>query len=164
MENENKSEKAFKLDKQIKERELERRKLFISNVLDLVQVYDEQLYKYVQGEGAEPNWAGYLGDINKYYPRSKIERWRRIINKLIKKFDIDINSFVSVPETRLEIISSIAENKEDAENLIADAKILTSRDFTNLIRVRQGKPVEDNCNHKFVTYDICYKCGTKVKQ
>jgi len=161
---EDKSLKAFELDKSIKENELVRRKLFIKNILGLVQMYEEKLYEYLQGEGIEPNWAGYLGDVEKYYTRSKIERWRKIINKLIKEFGIDINSIVEVPETRLEDISLVAENKEHAENLIMNAKILKSRDFKDLIRVNQGKPIMDDCEHDFQEYKICKKCGLKRRK
>ena len=164
MKEENKSQKAFEIDKSIKDNELQRRKLFISNILSLVQMYDEGLYKHILGEGVEPNWAGYLGDIQKYYTRSKIERWRKIINKLIKKFGIDINSFIEVPETRLEAISRVSETKEEAESLIMDAKILTARDFRDLINKKLGKPTTDNCEHKFVEYAICLVCGLKNKK
>ena len=164
MEEQNKAQIAFEIDKSIKDNELTRRKLFIKNILSLVQMYDEKLYQYLQGEGVKPNWAGYLGDVEKYYTRSKIERWRKIINKLIKGFGIDINLIIEVPETRLEAISKIAKTKEEAENLIMDAKMLTSRDFKNLILTKRGKPTTDECVHKFVEYEICKRCGLKNKK
>lgn len=164
MKNENQAQKAFEIDKSIKENELTRRKLFISNILNLIQMYDEDLYKYILGEGVEPKWSSYLADVEKFYSRSKIERWRRIINKLVKKLGIDINSIADIPETRLKELCSVCDTKEKAEELITQAKVLTSLDFKNLIRKEKGLPTTDECEHILVEYEICSKCGLKHKK
>ena len=163
MTNQENAQKAFDIDKSIKANELQRRKLFIANILGLIQMYDEKLYQYLQGEGVKPNWAGYLSDTEKYYTRSKVEMWRKILNRLVKKFGIDINLIIEVPATRLEKVARFSKNKEEAELLIADAKVLTSRDFKDLIRKKQGKVSLDDCQHEFVEYKICSVCGLKNK-
>jgi len=164
MEDENKAQKAFELDKSIKEDELKRRMLFISNIQKLIQMYNEDLYKFILGEGVEPKWSAYLADIEKFYSRTKVERWRRIVNRLLKEFEIDVNSIIYIPETRLEEIVRVSKTKEEAEALIMQAKVLTTLDFKNLLREKRGKPTTDECQHNLVTYDICSKCGFKTKK
>jgi len=164
MEDTNKAQKAFEIDKSIKEDELKRRMLFISNIQKLIQMYDEDLYQFILGEGVEPKWSAYLADIEKFYSRGKIERWRKIITKLVTKFGIDINSIIYIPETRLEDIANNSNSKEEAEELITQAKVLTSLDFKNLLREKQGKPTTDECEHKMVEYEICSICGVKKKR
>lgn len=167
MEREQKEERAkqaFELDQSIKGNEKQRRKLLISNILDLIKMHDNGLYKSVLGEGVEPKWSGYLSDVGVFYTRSKIARWRRIITKLIQQYNLDINNLIDVPETRLEDIVRISKNKEDAELLIEKAKLYIGMDWINLVRTAKGKPTMEDCPHNFEVYRVCKDCGAKSKQ
>ena len=48
--------------------------------------------------------------------------------------------------------------------MLIDAKVLTPRDFKDMIRKKQGKVSLDDCEHKMVEYKICSVCGLKQKK
>jgi len=159
------NEEAFNLYQQVKDNEKTRRKLFILNVVSLTEIYNKNLYKEILGEEVEPKWNGLLADLEIYYTRSKIERWRKIITKLVGELKIDPEKLIEIPETRLENIVSIYD-KQDAEinDLLELAKNMIPIDWRNLVRSAQGKVTTDDCDHEFQEYQICKKCGFRVKK
>lgn len=173
-EKEKNAEKAFKIHQDIIEREKQRRKLFGLNVLDLVIMYGKDFYKLILGEGAEAKWNGYLSDIEIYYSRSKIERWRRIIEKLIQQFGLEIDTFIDIPETRLEGVVDIIKAREkdkkevileDVEKLLHMAREMISLDWNNIVKKERGKITTEECEHKKMdVYRICKVCGFRIKQ
>ena len=172
-EKEQRGEEAFQLYQEIKDNELQRRKLFISNMLDLVKMYDKKLYKEVLGEGTEPKWSGFLADVAIYYSRAKIERWQRIIEKLVKEFNIEVDSFIDIPETRIDEVIDIVKRierkekrkikKEEVEKLLNTAREIIPLDWKNIIRKSKGEETTEECKHEFQIYQICKKCGFRAK-
>ena len=148
----------FGLNKAIKEKELERRKLMIENIDTLANIFDKKLYK-VEFE----DWAGFLGQIEVFYSRTEVNRFLIIKKRLIDEFNFDPYTFLDIPVVRLENITKFAKNKAHASELIDKAKTLTSQDWRNEINVLKGKPAMEDCKHDFQGYEICKICGLKRK-
>lgn len=159
------NEEAFNLYQQIKTNEKERRKLFILNVVSLAEIYNKKLYKEILGDEMEAKWSGLLADLEIYYTRSKIERWRRIITKLVGELKVNPEELIEIPETRLENIVNIYDKQEQRiDELLELAKNMIPIDWRNLVRIAQGKVSTDDCEHEFQEYKICKKCGFRVKK
>lgn len=161
---EEKGKKAFNIHKQIEAREIKRRELFAQNVLDLVQMHDEKLYEPILGFDPPPKWSGYLGLIELFYSRSQVERWRKIINKLVKDWDIEPKVFITIPETRLEDIANLIQDKKEGLELLAQAGTVTAMDWRRIVQELKGEPTSDTCKHGYEVYRICKKCGDKIHQ
>jgi len=164
MNEQEKAEQGFELNESIKKRELARRKLFGLNVIDLVRMYDDDLYQSVLGKGVEPKWSAYLSQIEVYYSRWQVERWRRFYNLYIKKLGLEIDSFIDIPESRLQALLPLVKTVEEAEEWFGKARILTAQDFSIEVREAKGLPLPDDCKHQHEVYRICKRCGDKIKQ
>ena len=154
---------AFNRHQTIIGREIARRRLFAENVLDLSEMFENQEYKVILGFDPPPQWSGYLSQVEVYYSRGQVERWRKIVKKLIKDFGFIIDEIVDIPEGRLEDITKISETKDEANELIVIAKTALPRDWKITINKRIGKPNPDDCEHKPEHFAICKRCGNKEK-
>ncbi len=163
MNEQERGEKAFGINKKITENELKRRELFAENVGYLGIVQEEELYKDILGD-PEAEWVAYLSQLDVYYTRSEINKWLRVKHKISHEFGLDFNSLLDIPITRLDKIASYAKDKVDAEGLLAKARVYTSREWKDEINLRTGKATSDDGHrHEFVDYKICAKCGNKQK-
>lgn len=157
--NEQRGKEAFELNEKIKYNELLRRALFSENIKYLNQIQEKELYKEVLGD-ENGEWAGFLGQIEIFYSRARVNDMIRVYKKY-SPF-IDLKEIVDIPQTRLiEMISIITnENKDD---WFLKARTLTSRDFLIELRKAKGLQVEDECRHEFQKYEVCKRCGEKHK-
>jgi hypothetical protein len=128
----------------------------------LNELFKTQGYKAILGDENAP-WSAYLSQAEIFYPRSKVNNWRKIISVLEDKFDLTSSDYVNVPESRLINIARVATSAEDAKELIANAEVLTPLDWKNLIAERKGKPTSEECKHDFVSLQVCPHCGLKAK-
>lgn len=156
-------ELSFKLNEDIKERELTRRKLFLDNVIDLVKMHDENLFPAILGKGIDPSWSGFLSQIEVLYSRTKVERWRKIWKRFVVELKVDPKDFFSVPETRLEDIAKFVGD-EDIDEWIEKAKQLIPSDWKHELKDLRGLPSKESCEHSHEVYRICKHCGDKIKQ
>lgn len=157
--------KAFELHQKISNQEQMRRALFLSNVQAIEELYDTQGYKAILGYDPTPTWEAYLSQTEVFYSRAQIERWRKIYQKLVKEYGIDLIDYLEVPETRMEDISRLSLNKLDADELLHKAKVLTPQGWKDEISVRTGKANSLDCPHsKTKVYIQCVKCGVKHEQ
>src|SRR3990167_4288092 len=141
-------DEAFNRHQDIAKREQMRRSLFLDNIRDLIKIFDGQEYKVILGNDPPPTWAGYLGQVEVYYTRTQIERWRKIFKVLCEQFKINELDLIEVPESRLGDISSIAINQDDAKELLAQAITCISQDWKDIVANKKGKPSSDECDHK----------------
>lgn len=158
-----KGKEAFLLHQNIIDRELIRRKLFLENVSDLVKMHKTKLYKIQIGD-KNAQWSSYLSQVELYYSRGEVEKWRNIFSNFVEKFAIDPLTFVDIPSSRLEEISRIAESKEKAEEYFHQARVLTPQFWKDFIAEVTGKPTSDEHDHKFSMFRICKDCGLKIHQ
>jgi len=160
--NEKRGEIAWKLDQTIKENEEQRRFLLVENARLLSEIYDNQYYKDLLGfEDAE--WGGYLGDIEVYYSRNQINTYIKVYKKLVRELAILSSTWDSLPITRLADCSSLL-TAENAEEWFAKISVLTSKDWQIELRKARGQLTEDDDHtHDMVEYDVCRKCGLKIK-
>jgi hypothetical protein len=158
-------ERAFARHQKIADRELERRALFLENVRDLVEMFESEDFKAILGFDPPPTWAGYLGQIEVFYSRAQVERWRKVWT-FCKTNNIDLLDVVEAPESRIEDISRIKGlNREEYAELITKAKLLTSRDWKDTIAPFLGKVTTDECMHPHPkVYIECTTCGNRTKQ
>lgn len=158
--NEQRGKEAFELNEKIKSNEFLRRALFSENIKLLNQIQEKELYKEVLGD-ENGEWAGFLGQIEVFYSRSRVNDMIRVYKKYSPL--IDLKEIIDIPQTRLiEMIPIItSENKDD---WFSKARTLTSRDFLIELRKEKGLQVEDECKHKYQEYEICKICGEKHKK
>ena len=157
------SNEAFQRHQNICEREKQRKLLLIENIVDLVSMYNSEDYKLILGDENSP-WSGYLGQIEIFYSRAKVERWRKIWKQLISKWDFTPEELFEVPETRLEDICSIGVSKVHISELLEQAKQLTAHDWKIIVDKAKGKVTSEDCKHEdSKTFKICSKCGFKEK-
>ena len=160
---EQKGKEAFTIHKNIVDRELLRRKLFIDNVSDLVKMHKMKLYKLQLGsEDAE--WSSYLSQVELYYSRGEIEKWRRIFSVFVEGFNILPDTFVDIPSTRLEDIASFATDRDFVNECFDSARVLIPQHWKDFVSKNKGKPTSDSHKHNFSVFRICQGCGYKHKQ
>ena len=154
---------AFDIHSSIIEREKVRRELMISNVVDLVSLFDKQAFRAILGD-ENGSWSAYLSQLEVWYSRGTVEKWRKIYSRLTKELQIEPFSYIDIPESRLEDIVKIVKDKDDANDLFSKAKLLIPGDWKSEIFERRGKPTQDECNHEEEEImAICKKCGFKHK-
>lgn len=161
--NEIDSQKAFERHQKIIDREKMRRQLLAENVFDLNEMFETQEYKVILGFDPPPVWSGYLSQIEIYYSRAKVERWRKIVEKLVKSFGFDIIELFDIPESRLEDIARNATTKEQVKELLLTAKTNTPQDWKDTLAEFKGLPTSLDCKHSAGIFKICSKCGMKEK-
>jgi argininosuccinate lyase len=128
-------------------------------------MYDENLYPAILGEGKDQKWSGYLGQIEVFYTRSQVERWRKIITKLVGEFKMNPDRLLEAPETRLANIADVAKTPEEAEVMFKQALVVPARDWKLIMCEKQGKESLEDCGHSdFKTYKICARCGFKKQE
>lgn len=153
---------GFNLHQQIAANELMRRRLLGENVRLLQIMKDTKLYKAVLGdENAE--WVGYLGQVETFYSRNEIYNLMRIYDKFVTDLGFEYATISDIPKSRLIELLPVV-NMENVERLLQDARVLTSRDFTDVVRQLKGLPTTDTCTHTFTEYEICSICGEKHKK
>jgi len=156
------SEEAFTRHQRIGDRELQRRQLLAENIMDLNEMFESQGYKAILGFDPPPRWSAYLAQIEVYYSRAEVERWRKIVQRLVKDFGYELRDFLDIPVSRLQDIVSIATDKEKAKDLFYRARSNTPQDWKDTLCEFTGKPTSDECIHKMSVWQICSKCGTKT--
>ena len=161
MTNEKQGQEAFELYDQIRENELQRRELLGLNAKLLYKMKEKKLYKVMLGD-EQGEWAGFLGQVDIFYTRSRINKLINIFKKFELELEIGISQVIDVPITRLIDLLKII-TKENAEEWLNKAKTLTSKDWRIEIREVKGLPTEDDCEHKMQKYEICKICGLKHK-
>lgn len=160
---EKRGEKAFKLNEKVKENENKRRLLLAENAKLLSEIYDEGYYKELLGD-EQGEWAGYLGDLEVFYTRSLVNSYVKVYKTLTEKYNLDPETWVGVPITRLTDIVKINPPKEDLPDWLARALTLTSKDWSIEKKKALGQLIEDDEHaHEMVTYEVCKKCGLKKK-
>ena len=153
---------AFERNERIKDREKKRRVLFIENVIEIAMMHETQQYKAILGYSPPPRWSGYLAQLELYYSRSEIDRWRRIVQKLVQEFGIPIEDLVLIPSTRLRDVMNIAKDAKEAEEYCDLAKHQTPSEWSETVRDAKGLPTPSTCKHGHnAKYEICEDCGQK---
>ena len=155
------SQEAFDRHNEIKKRESMRRQLLALNIEDISKMYETQGYRVILGDDPTPPWTAYLAEVELFYSRAQVERWRRIYQKFVKEFELTLDKFFDVPETRLEDMSKVVKNKSEIDEWLNRALTATSLDWRNFIAEAMGKVTTEECEHKFKIFEICNTCGTK---
>ena len=151
-------EMFFKLNESVKDKERTRRALMIENIKDICNIFNNKLYKVEFEE-----WTGFLGQIEIFYSRTEINRFIKIKKRLIDEFGFDAYKIFDIPVTRLENIAVYSKDKEQAQELLGKANVLTSRDWRNEMNKLRRRPQMEDCKHQCVGYEICNFCGFKRK-
>ena len=155
-------DEAFTRHSKIVNRENTRRGLLLENVEDLVKMFDTQQYKVILGFDPEPHWSGYLAQVEVYYSRAEVERWRKIWRRLVQELKIKPEELILVPVTRLEDIARFVRSTNEAEEMLGAAKINTPQDWKDTLAKYNGQPTSLDCDHKgSKIFKICGKCGIK---
>lgn len=160
--NEERGKQAFTIHEKIVANEEKRRELMADNAHLLSQIYEGKLYQELLGDKDAP-WAGYLGSIEIYYSRSRINYLIRIYRRYSEELGIDKSIWIQAPITRLMDILHVV-TQDNYEEWISKALVLTTRDWN--IEVRKAKGLvteEDDHQHDMETYDQCKVCGRKEK-
>ncbi|HOE15458.1 MAG TPA: hypothetical protein PLH82_02125 [Candidatus Paceibacterota bacterium] len=154
------SDEAFNRHQRIAEREKIRRELLIENMRDLLQQFGTQGYKVILGD-EDSEWTAYLSEVEVFYPRTRIDRWRKILSVLVNSYHIEPLSFIDIPEIRLEAVSKLSKNKDEALEWLSRARTAVPLDWRNHIAEHYGKPTSEECQHDFQRFEICRICGKK---
>lgn len=114
----------------------------------------------------QSNWQGIadhietLGDFAKEYGKSVGH-----INQIIKVYEVygDHIDRENPPSFR-KLYKALPLIKDDvsAKKWIDNALNMTGFDFDNEVRVKQGKPSQDDCKHEWVKLKKCKKCKKVV--
>lgn len=153
---------AFELHRKIALNEEVRRKLLMENMAALAQIKNKSLYKAILGDDHAP-WSAYLGQLEIFYSRNETANYIRIYEKFIVELKIPQNEIFDVTRSRLFDMLPIVD-ASNVEELLSMAKIHSTEDWVNEMRVRRGKTSIDDCPHKMEEYEICKDCGTKHKK
>jgi hypothetical protein len=153
-------ERAFSKHQNIKDREQERRKLLAQNMIALVEMFETQEYRAVMGDD-EASWSAYLSEIEVFYARGKVEKWRKIYKVLVEGCGIDLSELQILPESRLESLSKILTPEMDLKEWLNKAEILAPQDWKDEVAPFIGKPDSEHCQHNLETFEICSVCGLK---
>lgn len=156
---EKKGEKAFNLHTQVIENEKLRRELFLQNIILLEEMRNQELYKDILGD-EKAKWSGYLGELEIFYSRWKVQRWIFIHQKLMNELGCQYNELLEIPESRLEEVARVAI-QDNVKDLLDKAKILLSLQWKDTLAELKGKPTSEICSHEFQKYEVCKTCGIK---
>lgn len=160
---ENQPNKAFELHKIIVENVRAIREKNLENYLLLDSIQEEELYKTILGD-EDSEFVAYLADVDIFYTRAKVERWKLIRKKLMKEMELDYTLLLNVPEFRLEEIARYGKDKQTVLELLEQAKTLLSFDWANVVLALRGKQTMEECSHKFKEYEICSTCSFRHKK
>lgn len=150
---------GFNLHQAISVNELQRRKLMGENVKLLQIMKSKELYKAVLGDD-KAEWVQYLGQVETFYSRNTVYNLMRIYDKFVNELGYEYSNICDIPKSRLiELLPII--NSSNKDELIEQARILTSRDFTDVIRQIKGLPTTDDCKHEYKQLEVCKHCGEK---
>lgn len=155
---EKQGEIAFNLNKQIVANELQRRELLGQNVFLLKRMKEDNLFQAVLGD-EKAEWVAYLGSLEVFYSRNEIYNFFRIYDKF-KELDMEYKDVADIPTSRLMSLLSII-TKENMEDVLGNARILTRRDFSDFIKEHKGLPTTDMCEHDYKKQEVCKNCGEK---
>ncbi len=151
---------AFERHQKIVERERMRREFLVENMRDIVSIFKTQQYKAILGDESAP-WSGYLAEVEVYYPRNKVEKWRRII-EMFDSIGASLELSMGIPESRLDDLTQISiSNKDSFIDWLSQAKTALPLDWKNFIAESKGKPTSENCQHSFKKLEVCSICGVK---
>lgn len=155
---ETEGERAFQLHSTVVENESKRRQLLASNAKILAELKDLGLYKAILGDDRGP-WSGYLGQLEVMYSRNQINTLI-LIYKGLERLGVDLEQVQDISHSRLVDIVAVARHATVGE-WIDKARVLTSLDWSDEIRLVKGRPTSTDCKHKFQNYEICKECGFK---
>lgn len=154
---------AFELHQLIVENERQRRILLGKNIANLKLMKDSLLFKVILGDN-EAEWSAYLGQVETFYSRNEVYNLIRIYNKFVVELGCDFSNICDIPISRLSELVLVVD-KHNLEDLLANARVLTSQDFRNSIRGIKGlATIDDGHPHLFVDYKICSVCGERHKK
>lgn len=154
-------EQAFALHQIIVKNEQDRRVLLARNIAALKQIKENNLYKAVLGDETA-DWKAYLAQIETFYTRSEVHNMFRVFDKFVTELGFEYESISDIPISRLLLLIPIID-KDNSEELLSSARVLTRRDFNNIVRGKKGLPTTDTCNHDYEHYLICKICGDRRK-
>lgn len=156
---EQQGENAFNLHQRIAANELLRRRLMGQNIGLLKQIKSQGLYKVVLGD-EKADWTAYLGQIETFYTRNDVYNLFRIYDKFVIDLGFEYETISDIPKSRLIDLLPVV-NENNVEELLSQARTLTSRDFTDNIREMKGLKTTDQCEHNYKKMEICSHCGEK---
>lgn len=151
---------AWEIHNKIVKNEEQRRTLMARNAMFLSEIFDRDYYKELLGD-EQAKWAGYLGELNVFYSRSKIFNLVAVYKKFTDKLKISAEQWVQIPTSRLvDMLPFVTE--QNCEEWFSKALTLTSRDWQIESRRARGLITsEDEHTHQMVGYNICKVCGLK---
>ena len=156
---EREAEIAFSLQSTIEGHEVKRRLLLLEIGEALWEVYDKQYYKDLLGQ-EDATWSAFLSQPSVYFSRNATYGLFQVAKKFIKELQIPKEVLMTVPIQRFIECKNIV-TKENHQELLNQAVTLTPQDWKIVLRQAKGLPVEENCPHELVKYQICKKCGLK---
>jgi hypothetical protein len=155
-------QEAFYIHAEIVNNEKLRRDLIARNAVLLEEMREKKYYQDILGD-PDGQWAGYLGDLEIFYSRSRVHQLITLYKRLTLKLGIVEGAWAQVPLTRLmDALPVIDEN--NWEDWFAKAITLTTRDWNIELRQAKGLTSEvDDHEHNMIDYGICTRCGKKEK-
>lgn len=160
--NEENSKEAFELHSKIINNELVRRALLMDNMQALSKIKQGNLYRTILGDEKAP-WAAYLGLTDVHYTRNEVNNYIRIYDKFINELTIDPVIVLGITRSRLFDMLPIVDSSNVYE-LLEMARVYTTQDWSNEMRIRRGKTSVDECPHTFEEFNICHECGFKHRK
>lgn len=158
--NEQEGQQGFNLNARIASNELQRRKLLGENIGLLKEMKDYGLFKAVLGD-EQAEWVAYLGQIEVFYSRNEVYNLMRIYDKFVDDLGYEFDSICDVPVSRLVELLSVVD-RHNVEDLLENARILTSRDFNDIVRSIKGLPTTDSEHeHDYKKLEQCRICGER---
>lgn len=155
-------ERAYWLHSNIKTLESQRRNLLLQSMEAINELYSTKLYRIILGDENAP-WSAYLGQHDTFYSASQIYLFNKIYQKFIIELGVNRDEIADIPTTKLSNILKLV-TKENINEWLTKARELTNQDFTDEIRIAQGKESYQTCQHESeVDYKICQKCGFRHK-
>lgn len=159
---EQEGEQAFALNKAVTDNEMQRRMLLSKNIAHLKVLKKDNLFRVILGD-EKADWSAYLGQIETMYSRNEIYNYMRVHDKFVDDLKLSFVDICDIPLSRLIELIPIVEDG-NVDNMLDQARVLTSQDFKDTIRQIKGLPTSDDGHeHKMVTYEICAECGVKHK-
>ena len=144
---------------------IENEKMIRDKTIENIPLYEEvflnEYYKvYIGSESA--SWSSFLGLPEITRSRSQLRDWFLIKNNLVDKFKIPFEKLMNVKISKLHHIAVYADNREQAEDLIAKAQTLLPSEWDDTVRKAKGMPTsEDGHEHNFKKMKQCKICGVK---
>lgn len=157
---EQEGENGFNLHQQIAANELLRRRLLGNNIKLLSIMKDKKLYKAVLGD-EKAEWIAYLGQVETFYSRNEIYNLMRVYDKFVVDLGYEYATISDIPISRLIALLPIINDDRLKEELLEQARMLTSRDFNDVIRAYKGLPTTNECTHEYKKFESCKHCGER---